>query len=398
MNHKENFQQELVKIMVKTMANSPQQRITFATYMDLVLYHPQYGYYSSGQVKIGSQGDFFTSSSLEADFGELLAEQFHEIWKVLDKPTPFQLVEMGAGQGLLAADILNYLQNNYPELYQVLEYIIIEKSPALIKIQQQKLQAFLEQKKQISWQSWTEIADESIMGCCFANELVDAFPVHQVTINQGQLQEIYVTIEQNNIQEIIAEISTPKLGEYFAFLGIDLSSPVYPDGYRSEVNLAALDWLHTVNNKLKQGYLLTIDYGYPAQKYYHPQRYQGTLQCYYQHRHHHNPYLNLGLQDITTHVDFTALENYGKLYGLERVGFTQQGLFLMALGLGERLTALSSGKFNFPEIMQRREALHQLINPMGLGGFGVLVQSKGLRENQQRRSLRGLQSEFSDSY
>ena len=134
--------------------------------------------------------------------------------------------------------------------------------------------------------------------------------------------------------------------------------------------------------------MITIDYGYTADKYYHPQRNRGTLQCYYQHRYHHDPYINLGYQDITVHANFTALECQGKLWELEKIGFTQQGLFLMALGLGDRLNELSSGKYNVREIFQRRDALHQLINPTGLGGFGVLIQGKGLPE--KARCLSGL--------
>ena len=164
----------------------------------------------------------------------------------------------------------------------------------------------------------------------------------------------------------------------------------YPENYRTEVNLKALDWLENVTNKIKKGYLLTIDYGYNASKYYHPQRYQGTLNCYYQHRHHHNPYVNLGQQDITTHVNFTALEKQGQLLGLETLGLTKQGLFLMALGLGDRLSALSNGQYSLSDVLTRRDALHQLIDPTGLGGFQVLIQTKGLDPSQKQRSLTGL--------
>ena len=225
------------------------------------------------------------------------------------------------------------------------------------------------------------------MGCCFSNELVDAFPVHQIVINNEQLQEIYVTLEAG-LKETYGELSTSRIKDYFELVHIDLNNTNYPHNYRTEVNLAALDWLKTVSNKLQQGYLLTIDYGYQATKYYHPQRSQGTLQCYYQHRRHNNPYVNLGEQDITTHVDFTALENYGIQQGLDTICFTKLALFLMALGIGDRLFQLSSGKYNAIEVLQKRDALHQLIDPMGLGGFGVLIQGKNLNSAQQ--SLTGI--------
>ena len=173
-------------------------------------------------------------------------------------------------------------------------------------------------------------------------------------------------------------------------MGIDLTQSSYADGYRSEINLAALDWLSIVADRLQRGYVLTIDYGYPASRYYNPRRSQGTLQCYYQHRYHDNPYINIGQQDITAHVDFTALERWGKQCGLEKVGFTQQGLFLMALGLGSRIAALSHQEIPISQLLQRRSALHQLLDPVGLGGFGVLVQSKGLNEKEKSQSLKGL--------
>ena len=372
----------LYKIVSEKINNSPTSKITFAEYLDLVLYHPQYGYYSSGTVSIGSQGDFFTASSLGQDFGELLAIQFVQMWQLLDCPATFSIVEMGAGNGNLAQDILNYLTANHPEILPSLEYVIVEKSPQLIEQQQQLLGHFSQVK--IKWKSWSDIEDRSIVGCFFSNELIDAFAVHQITVQDRQLQEVYLTIESDKITEVYSKVSTPQIEKYFQLIDIDLLQPHYPDGYRTEINLAALDWLDTVNSKLQQGYLLTIDYGYPAAKYYHPQRSQGTLQCYYQHRRHNNPYVNLGQQDITTHVDFTALENYGKQHGLASLGLTKLAIFLMALGLGDRLQELSSGKYNVMEILQRRDALHQLINPTGLGGFGVLVQGKNLNQTQQK--------------
>jgi SAM-dependent MidA family methyltransferase len=181
------------------------------------------------------------------------------------------------------------------------------------------------------------------------------------------------------------------LVQYFDLVGIQLPSSTYPDGYRTEVNLAALDWLKLVAERLQHGYLLTIDYGYPASRYYNPVRSQGTLQCYYHHRHHDNPYINIGRQDITAHVNFTALERWGKRCGLDKVGFTQQGLFLMALGIGERIAAISTTtNQSIQQLLRRRDALHQLIDPTGLGRFGILIQSKGLTEAEAAQNLKGL--------
>jgi SAM-dependent MidA family methyltransferase len=389
--------QELCDLIFKRIATSPEQRISFAEYMDLVLYHPQHGYYTNDNVHIGKHGDFFTSPHLGADFGEVLAEQFFQMWEILGKPDIFTIVEMGAGQGILAADILTYIQRQNQDFFQTLEYLIIEKS-AILKAEQQQRLADLETVK---WCNWDEIPASSIVGCLFSNELADALPVHQFIIEQGQIKEIYITAATQvredgkldlKLAEVIGEVSTPKIIEYFDLVGIDLSASAYGDGYRSEVNLAALDWISTVADKLQRGYLLTIDYGYPAYRYYNSHRREGTLQCYYRHRHHHNPYLYIGNQDLTAHVDFTALEKHGLLCGLELIGLTQQGLFLMALGLGNRIAALSSNDekvLDLSAFLRRREALHQLIDPMGLGGFGVLVQCKGLTQEERGYRLKG---------
>jgi SAM-dependent MidA family methyltransferase len=255
----------------------------------------------------------------------------------------------------------------------------------------------------LRWCTFDEIPDNSIIGCCFSNELVDAFPVHQVVLEKGKLREVYVTTvttegDEIHFGEVIDDSSTPELNEYCQWMGIDLYSGAYPEGYRTEVNLAALDWIKIIANKLKQGFLLTIDYGYSADRYYVPARHQGTLKCYYRHRHHDNPYVNVGQQDITAHVNFTALERQGELSELQTVELTKQGLFLMALGLGDRISALSAGNKqgqaiagaqDLIRIMRRRDALHQLIDPTGLGGFAVLVQCKGL-SLEKARSLKGL--------
>ncbi len=383
--------------------NSQSQQITFADYMDMVLYHPEYGYYSTNAVNIGFEGgDFFTSSHLGSDFGELLGKQFFQMWEILGKPIPFSLVEMGAGQGILASHILKYIHLQHPDFSATLEYIIVEKSVTLRQEQQRYLQEY-----RVRWCNLDEIPPNSINGCFFSNELVDAMPVHQFMLEAGELREIYVTtpnmvtdrgIEGQEVSspsplsfiEVTGELSTPQLAKYFDLVGIDLTANIYPEGYRSEINLAVLDWLSIVADCLQRGYVLTIDYGYPAHRYYNPRRSQGTLQCYYQHCHHNNPYINIGQQDITAHVDFTALGCWGKQCGLDQVGLTQQALFLMALGLSERLASISDQKQPIGELLQRRQALHQLIDPTGLGSFSVLVQSKGLNQIEAGQILTGL--------
>ncbi|NRB08399.1 MAG: class I SAM-dependent methyltransferase [Richelia sp.] len=389
-----DYNPALYEAIAHQITTCPENRITFSTYMDLALYHPLHGYYSNQAANIGKKGDFFTSVHLGTDFGELLAEQFVQMWEILGKPQPFNLVEMGAGQGYLAVDLLNYIQQQYPDFYTYLDYIIVERSPTLTQVQQEKLAEF-----PVTWQTLNTIPSNSIIGCFFSNELVDAMPVHQFTIRGGKLQEIYVTTKefvttgeeskfsQSLFVEVSGEPSTPKLKEYFQL--VDISVEKYSDEYQSEVNLAALEWLNKVSDRLQRGYLLTIDYGYPAHRYYNPMRSQGTLQCYWQHQRHNNPYINVGKQDITTHVDFTALEKWGDRCGLTKIDFTQQGLFLMALGLGQRIASLSYTEQPISQLLHRRDTLHQLLDPMGLGGFGVLLQTKGLQETEISQPLQG---------
>lgn len=399
----------LCEAIAQRIAQSPNQRISFAEFMELALYHPEQGYYATNHANIGAGGDFFTSPHLGRDFGELLAEQFVDMWQQMGCPDPFTLVEMGAGQGLLVQDIVRYLHRHQFEMFEALHYIIIERSPALRAEQQQRFAKLTQSWGRLSWQAWDEIPSGSIVGCCFSNELVDAFPVHQVCKHSGELQEIYVTVNSTDQEakpttenyqfiEQVGDLSTPQLREYFDWVGVDLFTDYYPDGYRTEVNLAALDWLATVADRLQRGYVLTIDYGYRADRYYSPVRSQGTLQCYYQHAHHSDPYAYVGRQDITAHADFTALERKGEDCGLTTIGFTQQGLFLLALGLGDRIAQLSDATVNeeqsLNDILRRRDALHSLANPLGLGNFGVLVQAKGLANTDALHplQLRGLQA------
>jgi SAM-dependent MidA family methyltransferase len=378
---------ELVTIIANRIDTSPDRQITFAEYMDLVLYHSQHGYYATSAERISEGGDFLTSPHLAADFGEMLAIQLYQIWQILGTPQIFKIVEMGAGQGLLAAQILEYSHRIYPDFFSSIDYLIIEVAPAMKTSQQQRLKDL-----PVRWCDWLEIPDRSIVGCFLSNELIDAFPVHQVVVKENELQEVYVKLDKdNNLSETIDKLSTDKLHEYWQLNDVNLLNGKYPEGYRTEVNLSALAWQERVFKKLQRGYIVSIDYGYTADRYYNPMRSQGTLQCYYRHAYHNDPYINIGNQDITAHVDFTALQKQCELLGLKTVGFIQQGLFLMALGLGDRIAAISiSDNKDIRSLLQRRQNLHQLIDPMGLGKFGVLIQSYGLLDRESSVLLTGL--------
>ncbi|HIK19779.1 MAG TPA: SAM-dependent methyltransferase [Synechococcus sp. M44_DOE_062] len=359
--------------------------VTFAQFMEWALYEPGLGYYERGS-PVGS--DYLTSPHLVADFAQLLAEQIHQFWHILGSPPAFKVIEMGAGSGRLAQDWLTYVRSANPPFWQALEYGILERSAHLRQLQQERLAPFGEK---VRWLDWDGIPDESVTGCFFSNELVDAFPVHRVQVQDGALREIYVDCD---FREVLGDLSTPKLKEYFVRLGIPVET--YPSGYQTEVNLKALEWLQLLARKLRRGYVLTIDYGHTAQRYYSPHRAQGTLLAYRQHGSYTDPYVRVGSQDLTAHVDFTTLEQVGESLGLRYLGFTRQSNFLVNLGLTERLAALSQmgnpvdgEAVDVGQVLQRRHALHALLDPMGLGGFGVLVQAKGLTPSEYAHPLRG---------
>ena len=386
-----------------------QTPVTFADYMGTALYHPELGYYASTAKQIGPKGDFVTSPHMGADFGELIGEQLREFWRHLGRPDRYDLVEMGAGQGLLAKDVLGYLRREDPACFATVHYRIVETAIALRTFQQQFLQPQFPELvggDRLTWCDLEDLEADSITGCFFSNELVDAFPVHRVKVCDGQLLENYVGVRSQGdpgtpdgegaFEDRWDSLSTPAIAQYFERLGIDLTRPPYPDGYMTEVNLAAIAWLEKVAIALRHGYVLTVDYGYTAQRYYQPARTGGTLQCYSKHAHHGDPYRNVGQQDITAHVDFTTLELTGNSVGLTKVGFTQQALFLMALGLGDRLAALATDDYptgnQLQTLLRRRDSLQRLIDPLGLGNFGVLVQCKSSADQSPLDSLplRGL--------
>lgn len=345
--------------------------IPFVRFMEQALYHPTYGYYTSDRIRIGKQGDFFTSSSVHHCFGRLIARQLEQMWQLLDQGE-FIIAEQGAGEGHLALDILDSLQCDYPDFYQQVRYRIIELSDDNIERQKNNLQEH-DAAGRVDWCPMDEL--RGMQGCFLSNELIDAFPVHLVQQVGGQLREIYVVNGADGFDEELREPSTPALADYFKRLGIDLL-----EGNRCEVNLAACQWVQQVAAVLDRGFVITIDYGYPADELYTPSRHAGTLLCYYQHQTNENPYQRPGCQDMTAHVDFTTLQNEGRRFGLEPVYYGRQYQFLMGLGFFEMLLALQSRESDPIKAQAVRMSLKRLILPEeGMGeSFKVLIQSKGV--------------------
>jgi SAM-dependent MidA family methyltransferase len=369
---------ELVAAIVSEIAQFGP--IPFVRFMDLALYHPQFGYYmrppDEGTERIGWSGDFYTSSDVHSILGQALAKQARQIDILLGHPTPFTVVEMGAGKGLLARDFLQAILVGQDSLSERLRYVLIERSPAMQDLQRKNLAPWLNKPGLVTWvENLDSLAPQSVTGLFFSNELVDAFPVHRIQIGGGQAQELFVDYHDGKFVEVLKPLSTPQLAAYLRRLKLTL-----PEGYRTEINLVALEWMSQVAEALHRGIVLTIDYGHTAQDLYGPDRPSGTFLCYYHQMASDNPFERIGLQDMTAHVDFSSLATAGQDAGLSVTGFTNQMSFLMGLGIEDLIAQLE------PESPEFRAAIH-LLKPDGMGRtFKILVQHKGF----DRPALDGL--------
>jgi SAM-dependent MidA family methyltransferase len=339
--------------------------MTVARFMDLALYHPDLGYYQR-VVEIGKKGDFYTSPHVSALFGQLIGKQLEEMWELMSRPSVFQVVEMGAGHGHMAADILNS-EKCSKEFKAAVSYSIIETSDKL-RDQQQELLG-----EKVSWLESLEALDEqSVTGCILSNELVDSFPVHKVCMRNGEMSELYLTEENGELVEQPGQLSDTAIAEYFGH--IELS-----EGIETEVNLNALAWMREVSRVLERGYVITIDYGLAEADYYSSGRMQGTLRSFHQHQVSGDVFRNPGEQDLTAHVNFTALARAGEKAGLRTEGFTDQSRFLLGIGEQDIAEALAAFPGAGIEDAKRRVAIRSLFHPQMMGNtFRVLIQSKGL--------------------
>ncbi|MCL2337386.1 MAG: SAM-dependent methyltransferase [Firmicutes bacterium] len=347
--------------------------MTFARFMELALYHPQYGYYSTPQAKIGRAGDFYTAPSVSPLFGAMLARQIEEMWRLAGRPQVWSIVECGPGTGKLAGDIMEAIIQDYPDFYLVTEYHLIEISPGL-KAQQQQTLAAHQAAARFNWpDSLAALNPNGFNGCVLANELVDAFPVHLVQQNNGRLEELFVALDQQDRFILqAAKPSTPAIAAYFEMQGIKPA-----EGRRAEVNLYANHWLNEVSRCLNLGFVLLIDYGAAAADLYSPHRLNGTIRSFHQHKLIADPLLNAGGQDITAHVNFTALIKQGQRVGLKPLGLITQPQFLINLGIFDTVSAHNDYTYN-PEIAKKTMAIKQLVLPGGMGDiFKVLLFSRG---------------------
>ena len=342
--------------------------ITFAEFMELALYHPD-GYYSRDS-RVGARGDYFTSPTLHPAFGALIAIQLEVMWDTLGRPSPFWIVEPGAGDGRLATDLLSFADAQLCEFAGALRYVEIDRAAH---------DAQSDFGSRVSRLRAEGLPLGGIVGCVVSNELFDAFPVHRFRVAGGRVEEMYVSLDSDGrFREAYGPPSTERIAERLAALPRRL-----PDGFRGEVNLGIGDWMSEAAASLDRGYVLTIDYGYEEEELYSDARRRGTFQTYYKHVDGSSPYQRVGRQDMTAHVDFSALIAEGVKAGLRPAFLTTQAEFLVSLGFEAMLASVRERDMERAAKVANLRAMGELVKPDGLGGFRVLVQEKdsGIRRS-----------------
>jgi SAM-dependent MidA family methyltransferase len=371
----------LQKIIDKIKAEGP---VSFETFMSLALYDPEYGYYTRPSSTIGRAGDFYTSPHLHRIFGMMIGRQMEEMWEIMGRPDRFHIVEMGAGMGYLAKDMLDYISTK--ELFGHVDYSIVELNHAVYEHQKTLLNEY---EGKIRWVAG--LGDiGSAAGCFLSNELLDALPVHLVVMRDA-LMEVFVSLPEDQCNTLV-EIEKPcnkSVASYLQEFSIVLSR-----GYKTEINLKIKDWLREINEKLERGFIMTVDYGYSSAEYYSDERNTGTLLCYYKHQVNENPYQYIGGQDITAHVNFSSVKKWGEELGLRTEGYCPQGSYLVSLGIDEVITEMfgdSPDPFPAPKNPRffgdpfEMAQIKGLIFPQGMGAsHQVMVQSKGIDEVKLR--------------
>jgi SAM-dependent MidA family methyltransferase len=354
--------ERLAKLIRKEIANHDGW-IPFALYMELALYAPGLGYYTAGAQKFGAAGDFITAPELSQLFGRTLARQVAEI---LSHSAP-HILELGAGSGKLAADMLAELEQlaNLPDSYSILEV------SADLRVRQQVLIAE-RLPHLLNRVHWLDALPERFSGAFIANEVLDALPVHLVHWRDSAICERGVALADNDFVWQERPIGDASLLQAAQQISV-------PDDYVSEICLAARGLINSLAQRLEQGTMLFIDYGFGAREYYHPQRSSGTLMCHYRHHAHDDPFYLPGLQDITAHVNFTDIAECGIDAGLELAGYTSQAHFLINCGITDLLKDTSLE--NLRDYLPLSAQLQKLTSPAEMGElFKVIALGKKMAE------------------
>jgi len=338
--------------------------ISFRRFMEQALYHPEHGYYASGRARIGKNGDFFTSVSVGRIYGRLLASICREVWERLDSPTEFSIVEQGANDGTLAADILSTLTHTEDAFSKAVRYRIVEPFAINREHQQQKLSSF-------SQLSWFDSLEELPLftGIHLSNELLDAFPIHSLRWTGAAWEEECVERNNDELLWTTSPICQVELSHAAELLPKNL-----PAGFRVEVNLEIRSWLRTIQSRMERGIILTVDYGQVGEDRYAPHRADGTLLAYQNHERFHDPLPEPGMRDVTAQVDFTALAREAKNADFDILGYSDQHHFLM----GAAEPWLRSLGDSAPDIQKDLGALQTLLHPGIMGmQFKAIAFGKG---------------------
>jgi SAM-dependent MidA family methyltransferase len=293
--------------------------IPFSRFMELALYEPRYGYYMSGLRKLGEDGDFVTAPELGDLFSRCLLKLINH---VLDRQDGGEVLELGAGTGIMAAQLLGEMERTgtLPE-----RYLILDIGDDLRRRQRTTIETLV--PGCIDRVEWLTELPRGFRGVVLANEVADALPVDRFCLSDGQVQGIGVSRNDSGFEDRPFPLQGAEVER--------LSERGLPDGYFSEIGLFARAWMRTLCQSMESGVILVVDYGYPDSELYHPMRSEGTLMCHYRHHAHGNPYTHIGLQDITAHVDFSALARCAHETGHSVLGFTTQASFLLSLDILE---------------------------------------------------------------
>lgn len=339
--------------------------ITFARFMELALYDPIGGYYRSAAARPGREGDFLTAPETHPIFGAALARGLEEVWGRLGRPDPFVLREYGAGTGALVLAILDRLELDRTELAGSIRYDPIEVEPRRLETIAERLARAGRSRVLVD----PETSRRAVVGAVMGNEVLDALPTHRVVAREGRLLEILVGSSAGEFIDVEAEPTLPALAARLAGEMVVLA-----DGQRAEICLALDGWIAKAAAGLDRGLLLLIDYGYPARELYDPiRRRDGTLRAYLRQRVHDDPYRHVGWQDLTAHVDVTAVERAASAADLVHLGTTTQAEYLVGLGTQDLLQAIQADPATqLEDYLTLRSALMRLLDPTAMGRFRVM--------------------------
>lgn len=352
---------ELARKLIERLNNNGP--ISYRDYMEAALYDEEHGYYRTTRQKIGPAGDYYTSSNVHRVFGATLAGALTGLFAGLDAAgsARMTLVELGAGTGRLAVDILETLREEEPSLFERLDYVIVESSPAMVELERETLEGF---PNKVRWASISDLRE--LTGVILSNEFFDALPVHVVRVSRGDLQEQYVAAHpdsESGLRVFWRETSTPGIAEYLSRMTVSLV-----EGQVVEVGLDAVSWMERLSSVLADGFLVIIDYGDLVELLWGPDRRGGTLRSFRGHQLVSPVLEKPGELDMTASVNFSALIEYGRAAGFETVSYERQNAFLTRHGLVERVGRISE--------MRSRLAAKRFLVPGEGDNFRVLLQRR----------------------